>query len=310
MTGTPISPSPDPFSTALNIASVALPIFGGIFGRKDRKNQKREEDRYLDALLANNQAGWDMNRSLTIAKRDETIRSIDLAKRNDRKFAAFKDANAQQAHQFALSIWKHQNELQDRQYARSEELYQDAISLNARSADAARDEEMQALQEEKQKYAFQNEASIIQNLVETGTLAASGIQGRSAAKAAQSQMAELGRNQAIMTESLVSANRSTRANLRNISLQHEDADNIANARRMLKPIAAPKPLAPIAQPLTDYEYPRELQDFDFGPTPIRGQSTIQVPSWGSVFANAASQAVGAWSANYTGTAKNRDGTNR
>ena len=295
--------------TGAAIATGVTNLISGFFGRKSADKAKREEDRYLDELLASNQAGWNMNRSLTIAKRDETIRSIDLAKRNDRKFAAFKDANAQQAHQYALSIWKHQNELQDRQYARSEELYQDAISLNARSADAARDEEMQALQEEKQKYAFQNEASIIQNLVETGTLAASGIQGRSAAKAAQSQMAELGRNQAIMTASLVSADRSTRANLRNISLQHEDADNIANARRMLKPIAAPKPLAPIDQPLTDYEYPRELQDFDFGPTPIRGQSTIQVPSWGSVFAGAASQAVGSWAANYTGTAKNRDGTN-
>ena len=233
---------PEPVVTAA-LVSGGMNLISGFFGRKSASKAKREEDRYLDELLASNQAGWNMNKSLTIAKRDETIRSIDLAKRNDRKFAAFKDANAQQAHQYALSIWKHQNELQDRQYARSEELYQDAISLNARSADAARDEEMQALQEEKQKYAFQNEASIIQNLVETGTLAASGIQGRSAAKAAQSQMAELGRNQAIMTESLVSANRSTRANLRNISLQHEDADNIANARRMLKPIAAHDPTA-------------------------------------------------------------------
>ena len=107
-------------------------------------------------------------------------------------------------------------------------------------------------------------------------------------------MAKLGQNQAVMRASLISADKSTRANLKNISLQHEEADQIANARRMLKPIAAPKPLAPIPQPLTEYEYPRELQDFDFGPTPIRGQSSIQVPSWGSVFSNAAAQGLGSW----------------
>ena len=96
-----------------------------------------------------------------------------------------------QAHEFSLSIWKHQNDSQDRQYAKSEELYQDSLSLNARSAEAAREEELQVLHEERQKYAFQNQESIMENLLATGTLAASGIQGRSAAKAAQIKSLQL-----------------------------------------------------------------------------------------------------------------------
>jgi hypothetical protein len=72
---------------------------------------------------------------------------------------------------------------------------------------------------------------------------------------------------------------------------------------MLKPEKGPAPLAPLSTPINDYELPRELQDFDFGVTPIRGMSSIQVPSWGSVFANAATSAVSMGMNSYQGTQK-------
>ena len=134
----------------------------------------------------------------------------------------------------------------------------------------------------------------MENLQETGALAASGIQGRSAAKAGQTQMAALGRNQAVMTESLVSASKNTQRNLRSINHELDEANTQARSRRMLKPEYSPKPLAPIKTPISEYEFPRELQDFDFGPKPIRGQKSTFTPSWGSVFANAAGAGLSAW----------------
>ena len=177
-------------------------------------------------------------------------------------------------------------DIKKREYAKSEELYHDSLSLNARSADAAIEEEKLALNEERKKYQYENEESILENLLATGGLAAKGVQGRGAAKTAQVQMAELGRNQAIMKDSLLSAELNTKANLKNIQIQLDQANTLAKSKRMLRPSAAPKPIKPLKQVLTDYEYPRELEDYDFGPKPIRGQSTVQVPSWGSVFANA------------------------
>ena len=273
-------------------------LVSGIFGRGESKKRSREEDRYLDDLLAMENQGWDMRKSLSIAERGETIRKIKLDQRNEQKFAAFKDANNMQAWKYATAIYDYENKQWDRQYQKSEELYKDSLSLNARSAQLAREDEVRALQEERQKYAFQNEDSIIENLIETGTLAASGITGRSGKKAAQAQMAALGRNQAVMTESMVSASRNTQANIRNINHELMEANSVAKSRRMLKPEYGPAPIKPLATPISDYEFPRELQDFDFGPKPIRGQKSTFTPSWGSVFANAAGAGLSAWNFGY------------
>ncbi len=273
-------------------------LVSGIFGRGESRKREREEERYLDDLLNMENQAWDMRRSLSIATRDEDIRKIKLDQRNERKFAVFKDANNMQAHNYATAIYNYENEQWNRQYQKSEELYKDALSLNARSAQLAREDEVRALQEERQKYAFKNEDSIIENLIETGTLVASGITGRSGMKAAQAQMAALGRNQAVMTASMVSATRNTQANIRNINHELMEANTVAKSRRMLKPEYGPAPVKPLATPISDYEFPRELQDFDFGPKPIRGQKTTFTPSWGSVFANAASSGLSAWNFGY------------
>jgi hypothetical protein len=134
-----------------------------------------------------------------------------------------------------------------------------------------------------------------------GELDAKGQAGRSAAKQGQSLLAEVGRNQAIMTESLVSANRSTRMQLMDISKQHRAADTKAYANRMLKPEDPPMPLKPLKTPVSKYMLPREFIDADFGPEPIMGIPTTQVPSSMSVLASAASSGLSMFANNYQGT---------
>ena len=188
----------DPVVTAA-LVSGGVQLLGGLFGRKDAKKAANKEDEFLDNLLVNNKAGWNMNKSLTIAKRDESIRGIKLREANERKFAAFKDANNQQAYEQSLAIYEYQNKQAARQYEKSEDLFEDSLSLNARAAQNAKEQEINQLMEERQKFAFENEDNILEDLMAAGTLAATGLQGRSAKKAAQVQMASLGRNAAIMT---------------------------------------------------------------------------------------------------------------
>ena len=109
-------------------------LVGGATSRNQAKKAGREEDRYLDDLLNMENQGWDMRKSLSIASRDEDIRKIKLDQRNESKFAAFRDANNMQAHKLATSIYDYENKQWDRQYQKSEELYKDSLSLNARSA--------------------------------------------------------------------------------------------------------------------------------------------------------------------------------
>ena len=282
----------------LAIGMVASSLIGGVSSRNEQKRASREEDKHLDELLEYETQGWDMRRSLTIAQRDEGIRGIKLAQRNEQKRAAFTDANNMQAHALATAIYHHQNKQWDREYQKSEELYSDSLSLNARSAQLAREDEVRALQEERQKYAFQNENAIIENLIATGSIASSGLTGRSAAKAGQAQMAALGKNQAVMRASMVSASKDSQATIRSINHELNEANTVAKSRRMLRPEYGPAPVKPLATPISDYEFPRELQDFDFGPKPIRGAKSTHVPGWGSIFANAAASGISAYS-NYT-----------
>ena len=83
---------------------------------------------------------------------------------------------------------------------------------------------------------------------------------------------------------MVSARRNIKAQLEEIQRQHFAADMGAYAKRMLNPGELPLPVAPFATPLAEYKYPRELQDYDFGPEPIRGAVSTYTPSWTSSFA--------------------------
>ena len=75
------------------------------------------------------------------------------------------------------------------------------------------------------------------------------------------------------------------------------ADLSAEAQKMLDPGELPLPLEPIQTPLTEYIFPRELEDFDFGPEPVLG-ATVSVEaaynqaSWNSIM-NFAGQAANA-----------------
>ena len=130
---------------------------------------------------------------------------------------------------------------------------------------------------------------------------AKGQSGQSAVENFQSQIAETGSELAILTRNIVSADRESRMQLRTFMTQ-------ADAQRMLRPTKAPDPLKPLKTPISDRILPRALEEFDFGPKPIKGVSTVAVPSIGSVLAGAASAGVSAFTtATYGGTStSNRD----
>ena len=88
--------------------------------------------------------------------------------------------------------------------------------------------------------------------------------------------------------------------LKDIDKQHAAANLQAHAQRMLKPEKGPDPLVPLASVIPEFELPRELEDFDFGPQPILGVATTQVPSFGSVLANAASSGLSTYTATTAG----------
>ena len=264
------------------VASTAINFIGGIFGRKSASKQRKAEEAFLQKKYDEYDLPlWNMQKDRLIAQRDEIIRGIQLQQKNEKALADFKDKNNLRNYQHALKI--------------REAKYQNDLTLKRRSdffinkaIDSAVQQEQQEAFQTRQQYAFENEENIVASIQAKGELAVKSQTGRSAVKAAQSQLYDEGRQMAIMVENIVTARKDSRARLNDFLIQQE-------ASRMLQPSRGIAPLKPLATPLAEYELPRELEDFDFGPQPIKGVATTQVPSFGSVLVNAAGAGFNAYS---------------
>lgn len=276
--------SVDPLSLGTAIFSVGSSIFGAKKQSDSASRARKQERKRIRRQYKYDVEAYDMSGKRLKATRKEQIRAIKLQRKNDKILSRFKDRNAMRSYRAALKIRDLQNEQNQRLFEKSEMLYQTALNFNELTAKQAKQTQLRALQEETQKYAFANENAILESMIARGQAQARGQAGKSAAKAAQSQLAALGRNQATMVESLVSARANTRTQLFNIQRQHLAADLDAFSRRMLEPIKIPKPVKPIKTPLTEYKMPRKLKPFDFGPEPKKGVASTFGQSFGSALA--------------------------
>ena len=265
-----------------------LSFISGMSAKASAKKAKNAENAfYFKKWSEYDMPGWQMSKDKLIADRDFIIEGINLKAANEKKFADFKDANNLRAYHQQLKIRTFQHEQQKRLYRKSEHLY-------GQSVQQAHEQAALQMKETKQQFAFQNEDRIIESIQKKGELAATSQAGRSAVKAAQAEIYDQGRQIAIMTESLISADKNTRMGLRDFLRK-------ADAQRMLRPEAPPAPLKPVKAPLHDYQMPRALEDFDFGPKPIQGVSFQQVPSTLGVLAGAASAGFSAYASSTAGT---------
>ena len=286
----------DPVTGAV-IASAATSFISGIFGKKSANKQKKAEEAFLQKKYDEYDLPlWNMGKDRLIAERDEMIRAIELTQKNEKALAEFKDKNN-------LRNWRHQLKIQEAQHQGQLELFRRSNFFADQAIGSAQEQAAMERFETRQQFAFQNEANIIESIQKKGEMRATSQTGRSAAKAAQSQLADEGRQVAILTENIVSADRSSRMRLREFTLR-------TDAGRMLRPSDPIKPLKPLETPLAEYDLPRALEDFDFGPQPIKGVSAIQVPSFGSVIASAATSAASSYAtAKFGNSSFNNTGNN-
>jgi len=296
-------------SAELAVAYGVSQLVGGFFRRKSANKAKKEEDKFLDEKEAIDNLSRDYRIDGLKAGRAESIRKIDHQKRNSRSAALFQDKLNKQKYDYSLKIRDHQIRQNERKYEKSEKLYGQAIDLNAREAASAKRSQMRELSEAVKEKAFANENRIIESLIARGeSRVKSGNSNNN--KIGQAQLFALGQNMAVDAESLFSAKINTGEAIRDIDRNWEQADVNADARRMLKPEDPPMPPSPLITQLPEFLYPRELQEFDFGPPVLRGHNSVQVPSWGSIFADAAASGISMYANNYQGTSSTDFGSTR
>lgn len=225
---------------------------------------------------------YDMANEKIRQEREDVIASIESQAINEGRVAEHQDALNIRQYNYQMQIRNREQESLNQQFLKSEDIYSRQLGFNAASAEQARNNEYRRYQEIQAEAAFDIQEQRLEQLRLEGQFRAKGVSGRSAAKAQQITGADMGRMLAQINEATSSAGRNTKAVLQEIAQDKLAADLSADAQKMLHPGTLLEPLAPIQTPLTDYIYPRELQDFDFGPEPVLG-ATVSV---NAAYANA------------------------
>ena len=276
-------------------AAAAISTIGSIIGgNKAAKAAKSQVDANNEATEAQYQYDLElheMNQNKIIADREEAIIAIETRANNEGKRAAYLDAVAKSKYNYDMLIRNQQQDSLNQQYLKSNDIYDVQTGLNAVSEKQAIDDELRKYQEIRAEASFDIQEQRIERLRAEGEFRAKGISGRSANKAQQITGADFGRMIAQINEATSAAGRNSRAVLKEIATDRISADLAAEAAKMLAPGELPEPIKPFATPMADYILPRELEEFDFGPEPVKGamysRSAAANQVWGQTISSVA-----------------------
>ena len=277
------------------LIAAGVSLVGGYIGGQKKAQaagaQAKAHNKAVEAKHDYDMEGWEMAKDRLQADYQHALESVQIARINENKTAQYQDALNLQKYNYDLQIRNAEQDSLNNQYTRSEQIYKLQMSLNTLAANAGREDEYRKHREIQAQAQFQSQDNYVQKLIATGQGAALGLSGRSADKANQSIVAKYARTMASINESLDSAGRSTNAVLKEIARDKLSADLSAYANRMLHPGEIPLPMIPFKTPVAIFQDPRELDDYDFGPKPIKGAkqsvSAAKNKAWGETWSGIA-----------------------
>ena len=276
----------DPISAIIGIGSS---IIGGIGSSQSDAAARRAQS----AQNKYNKQVWAFNKQKINLDYDQAVKNFNAGVRNEETLAAFKDQTNIDDFLYKLRIQDFEYQTQMRQYRKSEELYGQQLTFNALAQQAANEAEYRRLQDATNEIAYQNQDIVIKALDTEGITAVKGQQGRSAEKGEQAQLAALGRNQAILFDSLVSARGETEAALKKIAADKYGADLSAQAARMLQPERSPAIPKPLKTPRAEMVAPRAPTIYDYGPKPVKGAAAQSgISGWATALGGVAEGIAG------------------
>lgn len=254
------------------IAAGVGAIFSGISGASSRSSAKKAEQKRIDNQYKYDQKNWKFNWDNLQREYKYRVKETGTARKNQERNLRYMENTAVRDFQYNLAIRDYDYKNQLRQYNESERIYGLQLGFNNQAAEMAMANEERRFNEIMNGMAFEQQDMLVKMLEQEGEIQARGTSGRSAAKSIGSALAGYGRNQAILAESLLSAQRESSASRRQIGLDKYGADLNAQSRRMLKPLLAPAPMAPLKMPRATILNPLKPKK---PPKPIKGTNTVQ-----------------------------------
>ena len=251
--------------------------------RLQKEAEKKQYQYDLDSYNAAKQSA--------ISKRDYAIKEIELRAKNEGKIAQFKDAMNQASYNYNMQIRNQQQDLNDRMYAKSEDVYDKQLSINAANEKAAKMDERRKLREIETEKRYDQQDVYLEALEAEGAIRARGQSGRSVDKAASVAALKASTALSLLDLSLDNATIAAQSAIRDIGRERVIKDINAYAAKMLDPGELPEPIAPIATPQADFLYPKVFEDYDFGPPPVEGTrfspSAAANQVWGATISSVA-----------------------
>lgn len=248
----------------------------GLFGKS---SQEKAAEKNIKLQNEYNDKRYRFDKRQTKRQNRYNRKTVEIERENERVFREFGDAQRNQEYQDLLKIRNFEYGQQVRQYNESERIYGMQRGFNAQAEIQAKEAENRRYQEILTGMSFEQQDMLVQMLQQEGQAQARVGPGRSAAKVIGSNLAAYGRNQAVMAESLLSATKENAISNRQISMDRYGADLAAQSRRMLQPMRAPDPMAPLKLPQATIQNAYRLRTPPKAPNQRIGSSS---PGFGQI----------------------------
>ncbi len=284
------------------IVGLGLQVYGGRKQEQAARGAAETQNAATEAQYQYDLEAWDMAKQSAIAKRNYAVQEIEEKARQEGLIAAHKDAANLRTYNYNLQIRDREQDLNDRMYAKSEDIFFNQLGINANNERSARMDERRQLREIETENRYQKNDAYLEAIEAEGAIRARGQTGRTVEKRKSVAALKASTALSLLDLSLDNATAASQSALQSIGTQRTVQDLNAYAAKMLDPGVLPEPIAPLPTPQATFLYPRVFEDYDFGPEPIKGAmvspSAASAQVWGTTISSIAGT-VGSMFANNT-----------
>lgn len=224
------------FGIISGVASIASGIFGASSASKansDAKRAQKKQQKQLDKIAD--------------ATNEYNKKKFEVDKENYRKQAEYNFETAIENWRYQTTIRALQEKTDAQKYLMNVENSNKQLTFNRIAEQQGLSREQLSIEDARNEYAFQRQDLLVAQLEAEGKTSL-GQAGRSRAKSIQSNLAQIGRDIAVMDASLTGEIKQSTLNMFDIGMGRYAADARVEAARMLRPERLPDIPAPTKPP--------------------------------------------------------------
>jgi len=197
-------------------------VIGGRKQAKAASSSAKKQNEQVKKQYKYDVKKWNMDKQAAKAKRLHIIEEIKARKKNEELLAAYKDATNLQNYNLQLEIRNRQQDLNDRMYQRSEQIYKDRLKINAEEKIEALRNQYQLIDEINTEDRYEQQNVYLDTLIAEGQIRALGQTGRGADKALSVKALEEGTKITLLGLSHLNATKASQSAINDIGRAAEE----------------------------------------------------------------------------------------